>query len=95
MDGDRIALRGLSFTGMRVLVLGALLDREIAAVSAVVPSCGEEPAPPDPDGRLFALLRETFERGDLSGTPETTTGPKPRDRGAARAGAGAGGLRAR
>ncbi len=62
---------------MQVLVLGALLDGEIAAVSAVVPSCGEEPAPPDPDRRLFALLRETFERGDVSGTPETTFGPMP------------------
>ena len=77
VDRNRIGLWGLSFTGMQMLVLGALLDGEVAAVSAVVPSCGEEQAPPDPDGRLFALLRETFERGDVAGTPETTSGPMP------------------
>lgn len=43
---------------MQVLVLGALLDGEVAAVTAVVPSCGEEPPPPDPNGRIFALLQE-------------------------------------
>lgn len=77
VDADRIALWGLSNSGMQVLVLGALLDGEVAAVTAVVPSCGEGPPPPDPDGRIFALLRETFERGDVSGTPETITGPMP------------------
>jgi poly(3-hydroxybutyrate) depolymerase len=76
-NGGRVALWGLSNSGMQVLVLGALLDSEVAAVTAVVPSCGEVPAPPDPDGRLFAALRETFERGDVSGTPETTAGPIP------------------
>ena len=77
VDGARVGLWGLSNSGMQVLVLGALLDGEIAAVTAVVPSCGEAPPPPDPDGRLFAALRETFEHGDVSGTPETTTGPLP------------------
>ncbi|MDB5315202.1 MAG: alpha/beta hydrolase [Rhodospirillales bacterium] len=77
VDPERIALWGVSNSGMQVLVLGALLDGQIAAVTAVVPSCGEEPPPPDPDGRLFALLRETFEQGDVTGTPETTTGPLP------------------
>ncbi len=77
VDGGRVALWGLSNSGMQVLVLGALLDGEVAAVTAVVPSCGEEPPPADPDGRLFAALRETFEGGDISGTPETTAGPMP------------------
>jgi len=77
VDGEHVALWGLSNSGMQVLVLGALLDGEVAAVTAVVPSCGEEPPPPDPDGRLFAAMRDTFERGDVSGTPETTAGPMP------------------
>jgi pimeloyl-ACP methyl ester carboxylesterase len=76
-DPDRVALWGLSNSGMQVLVLAALLDGEVAAVTAVVPSCRVAPPPPDPDGRLFAKLRETFESGDVLGTPETTTGPLP------------------
>jgi pimeloyl-ACP methyl ester carboxylesterase len=77
VDPGRIALWGLSNSGMQVLVLGALLDSQVAAVTAVVPSCGEEPPPPDPDGRQFAMLRETFERGGVTEAPETTTGPLP------------------
>ncbi len=77
VDPDRIALWGLSNSGMQVLVLGALLEGEIAAITAVVPSCGDQPPPSDPDGHLFALLRDTFEHGDVSGSPETTAGPMP------------------
>jgi uncharacterized protein len=75
--GDRIGLWGTSFSGLQVLVLGALLDG-IGAIAALVPACGDQPAPPDPDGRLFGLLRETFEHGEVAAaTPETTLGPMP------------------
>jgi len=58
-------------------ILAALVDGEIAAVTAVVPSCGEVPPPAGPDGRLFALPRETVARGYVSGAPGTTAGPLP------------------
>lgn len=77
VDARRIGLWGVSFSGMQVLVLGALLGSELAAVAALVPACGDRPPPADPDGQLFARLRDAFERGDVAGTPQTTFGPMP------------------
>jgi hypothetical protein len=76
VDSARIGLWGDSNSAAQVLVLAAALDG-IAAVTAMTPSCGAEPAPADPDGRLFAALRDTFENGGVAGTPETTAGPLP------------------
>lgn len=77
IDPRRIALWGISNSGMITLVLAAVLGDQIAAAAALVPSCGMEAPPPDPDGRLYRLLCETLEQGNVAGTPETTIGPLP------------------
>ena len=76
IDARRIALWGDSYSAGQVLIVGAV-DPRPAAIVAQVPSCGRAPAPPDPDGQLFAALTATLEGGDVQGTPETTTGPLP------------------
>jgi uncharacterized protein len=75
VDRDRIALWGDSYSAAEVVVVGAIDDR-VAAVVAQVPACGTELPPPDPDGSLFAVLRETLLEGDVSG-PGDTLGPMP------------------
>ena len=76
IDARRIALWGDSYSAGQVLIVGAVNPRP-GAIVAQVPSCGRAPAPPDPDGQLFAALTATLEDGDVQGTPETTTGPLP------------------
>jgi len=76
IDPARIAIWGDSVSGAEVLVVGAL-DPRVKAVVAQVPACGDDPPPPDPDGLLFASLRDIFLNGDVSATPENTTGPLP------------------
>ena len=76
IDAARIAIWGDSMSGAEVIVVGAI-DPRVKAIIAQVPACGDEPPPPDPDGLLFASIRETFLNGDMSGTPQTTTGPLP------------------
>lgn len=76
IDSDRIALWGDSVAGGEVIVVGAI-DSRVKAIIAQVPECADNPPPPDPDGKLFAAIRETFLHGDVSGTPQTTTGPMP------------------
>ena len=55
----------------------AAVDDRVAAVVAQVPACGTELPPSDPDGSLFALLRETLLEGDVGGGPGDTLGPMP------------------
>jgi len=76
IDASRIAIWGDSMSGNEVLVVGAL-DERVSAVVAQVPAIGRTAPPPDPDGKLFAALRETFFHGDVNGTPETTTPRMP------------------
>jgi len=76
IDTSRIAIWGDSMSGNEVLVVGAL-DERVCAVVAQVPAIGRTLPPPDPDGKLFVALRETFLHGDVSGTPETTTPRMP------------------
>jgi len=76
IDLSRIAIWGDSMSGNEVLVMGAL-DERVSAVVAQVPAIGRTTPPPDPDGKLFTALRETFFNGDVSGTPETTTPRMP------------------
>jgi pimeloyl-ACP methyl ester carboxylesterase len=76
IDADRISIWGDSSSGAEAIVVGAI-DSRVKAIIAQVPACGREPPPSDPDGVLFSLLRETFQNGDVSGTPETTKGPLP------------------
>jgi uncharacterized protein len=76
IDAGRIAVWGDSLSGSEVIMVGSI-DPRVKAVVAQVPACGDEPPPPDPDGLLFASIRETFYNGDVSGTPQTTSGPLP------------------
>jgi uncharacterized protein len=76
VDDRRVALWGDSFSGGVVLVVAGV-DERVAAAVAQVPATGREPAPPDPDGRLYAALRETLLDGDITGGPGTTVGPLP------------------
>jgi alpha-beta hydrolase superfamily lysophospholipase len=76
IDESRLAIWGDSMSGAEVIVVG-VIDPRVKAIVAQVPACGDEPPPPDPDGLLFASIRETFLNGDVSGTPQTTIGPMP------------------
>ncbi len=76
IDSSRIAIWGDSMSGGTVIVVGAV-DHRVSAIIAQVPACGDDPPPPDPDGGLFASIRETLRSGDVSGSEETTIGPMP------------------
>ena len=74
----KIVLWGDSYSGMVVLVAGALIDG-IDAVIAQIPACGialPDVRSGDPDA-VLAQMRATFEHGDVSGGPEQTMGPMP------------------
>ena len=76
VDAERIALWGDSFTGGQVVLVGAC-DARAKAVVAQVPVFGQAPPPIPPSERTFQTIRETLAGGDVTGTPETTTGPIP------------------
>ena len=76
VDSGRMAIWGDSYAGGQVIVVGAC-DARVKAIVVQIPALGPKPAPPDPDGALFAALRETLLHGDVSGSPETTVGPIP------------------
>ena len=71
VDADRVAIWGLSFSGLQVLVVGALIPG-LAAILAQVPSCGAEMPGLEPGDAVLTTLRNTFESGNVAGTPETT-----------------------
>lgn len=73
---ERLALWGDSYTGGQVIVVGAC-DARVTAVVAQCPVFGAAiPAVPVSD-QAFAQIRSTLQSGDVTGTPETTTGPLP------------------
>ena len=76
IDRDKIALWGDSYSATEVLVAGALIGG-LAAIVAQIPACGAEMPAVEPGDAAFAALKSIFEAGDVSGTPETTTGPMP------------------
>ncbi len=76
VDPDRIALWGDSYSGGQVIVVGAI-DRRVKVIVAQVPVCGEEPPSVEPSEANFEIIKETFLRGDVRGSPKTTTGPMP------------------
>ena len=76
VDASRIAMWGDSSSGGEAIVVGAI-DSRVRAIVAQVPACGSDLPPADPEGALFAAIRETFLEGDVSGAPETTVGPMP------------------
>jgi pimeloyl-ACP methyl ester carboxylesterase len=76
IDRERMALWGDSMSAAEVIVVGAI-DGRVKSVVAQVPACGDNPPPPDPDGALFAAIRDKLLNGDVSATPENTIGPLP------------------
>ena len=76
LDAGRIALWGSSYSGGEVMVVGAM-DERIKAISAQCPVCGTEPPVLAANRANFEVLKETFLRGDVRGSRQTTTGPIP------------------
>jgi len=76
VDAGRLALWGDSYTAGQVIVVSAC-DARVKAVVAQIPALGGKPAPPDPDGALFAALRATLLGGEVNAAPVTTLGPMP------------------
>jgi len=76
VDTERIAAWGDSYSGMIALAVGAL-DPRYAAVAAQCPACGIELPKHAPDELHFQTMQAIFDGGDVTGTPETTTGPLP------------------
>ena len=76
IDAQRIGVWGDSFCGGEALVVAAI-DERVKAVVVQCPVCGSRAPAPDPTGTRFAMIRETFQNGDVSGTPESTIGPMP------------------
>lgn len=76
IDSARIAIWGDSMSGAEVIAAGAV-DPRIKAVVAQVPACGDEPPPLDPDGSLFASIRDVLLNEDLSSMPQTTSETLP------------------
>ncbi|WP_027136739.1 alpha/beta hydrolase [Gaetbulibacter saemankumensis] len=76
IDSTKIGLWGDSMSGDEVIVVAAM-DHRVKTVVVQVPACGRELPQPDPDGKLFQSIKETFLHGNVEGTPETTLGPMP------------------
>ena len=76
IDPDRIALWGDSYTGGHVVVVSAC-DPRAKVVVAQVPVFGQAPPPLVPSAETFGVIKETLLGGNVTGTPETTTGPIP------------------
>jgi len=76
IDPERVGLWGDSYTGGQV-VLVAACDERAKVIVAQCPTFG--PAVPSlvPSAEHLALIKTTLLTGDITGTPETTTGPLP------------------
>lgn len=76
VDRDRIALWGDSWAGAHVMVVAAI-DPRVKAIIAQIPGCGSAVPSIEPTAATFEVIKAIFHRGDIRGTPETTTGPMP------------------
>jgi alpha-beta hydrolase superfamily lysophospholipase len=76
IDPERIGLWGDSYSGGQVVVVGAM-DRRVKAIVAQTPVFGAEPPAVEASQVNFEAIQEIFFRGDVRGSPETTTGPLP------------------
>jgi hypothetical protein len=76
IDPRRLALWGDSFAGGEALVVAAC-DERVKAVVAQSPSLGAEFPSISPSVEVFSQIKKTLLSGDVTGTPETTTGPMP------------------
>lgn len=76
VDSKRLALWGDSYAGGEALVVAAC-DQRVKALVAQSPSLGAEfPATP-PTAEIFGTIKDTLQSGNVTGTPDTTTGPLP------------------
>jgi uncharacterized protein len=76
VDSKRIALWGDSYTGGQVVVVAAMDDR-VKAIVAQCPVIGETLPVEKPSQANFDRLKDIFNNDDITGDPETTTGPLP------------------
>lgn len=75
IDPDNIGLWGDSMGGDEAIFVSAM-DHRVRTLVVQVPACGRDLPPPDPEGKLFESLKETFFHGDIN-TLETVIGPMP------------------
>lgn len=73
---DKVAVWGDSYSGGIALIVGAL-DERIAAVAVHCPTCGADKPTIEPSDKIHHEMRQLLNGGDVSGTPETITGPMP------------------
>ena len=76
LDPERLALWGDSYTGGQVVVVSACDER----AKVVVAQCrvfGAAVPEIRPSAEILSVIKATLLTGDVSGTPETTTGPLP------------------
>lgn len=71
-----IVLWGDSYSAGLALVAGALIE-DIAAIIAQIPVCGVALPQGLSDENAFAVMKDIFANGDVSGGPEQTVGPMP------------------
>lgn len=76
IDPESIGLWGDSYSGGQVVVVAAC-DPRPKAVVAQCPVFGPTLPAAAPSPADFAIFRDILLRGDVRGTPETTTGPLP------------------
>jgi dienelactone hydrolase len=76
VDVERLGLWGDSYTGGQVVVVSAC-DKRPKVVVAQCPVFGATIPSIAPSAETLAVIKATLLTGDVSGTPETTTGPLP------------------
>ena len=76
VDPDKLALWGDSFTGGQVVVVSAC-DARPKVIVAQCPVFGSAVPAMPPSREAMDQIQRTLRSGDVSGTPDTTTGPIP------------------
>lgn len=76
IDPERVGLWGDSYTGGQVVLVSAC-DARAKVIVAQCPTFGPTVPALAPSAENLALIRTTLLSGDITGTPETTTGPLP------------------
>lgn len=76
VDPERVALWGDSYTGGQVVVVSAC-DARPKVIVAQCPVFGASVPHIAASAKAMSQIRLTLQSGDISGTPETTTGPLP------------------
>jgi dienelactone hydrolase len=76
VDPERVGLWGDSYSGGQVVVVSAC-DPRPKVIVAQCPVFGASVPPVAPSAENLALIKATLQAGDVSATPEATTGPLP------------------